>query len=250
MDVLNIISWIKGKRQVTAVDPALTVIPLGVKDNKRGDGYIPVTITVEDFAGSVAPTLYDSKDNIFIGENVFNDLSDVDKTENIAIGTNALRNTVNAQNIGIGSDTLRTNTEGFQNIAIGNSSLLLNTTGENNIGIGVVSMLFSTTSRNNVAIGSFALFDITTGRDNVAVGLNALGGLTTGSYNTGIGYETYAGNYSSCVLLGRRAQATGNNQFVVGSVGDPAGSVTNEVNTSSKVWNVVINGVSRKILLA
>jgi hypothetical protein len=81
MDVLNIISWIKGKRQVTAVDPALTVIPLGVKDNKRGDGYIPVTITVEDFAGSVAPTLYDSKDNIFIGENVFNDLSDVDKTK-------------------------------------------------------------------------------------------------------------------------------------------------------------------------
>ena len=57
MDVLNIISWIKGKRQVTAVDPSLTLVPLGVKDNKRGDGYIPVTITVEDLLAAAAPSI-------------------------------------------------------------------------------------------------------------------------------------------------------------------------------------------------
>ena len=63
-------------------------------------------------------------------------------------------------------------------------------------------------------------------------------------------YNLGSGNYSGSVLLGRQAQSTANNQFVVGSAGFPAGSVTTESNTSSQVWNVRINGVARKILLA
>ena len=49
MDILNFISWIKGRRQVTTVDPARTLIPLGLKDGRRDDEYLAGAITVEDF---------------------------------------------------------------------------------------------------------------------------------------------------------------------------------------------------------
>ncbi len=55
MDILNFISWIKGKRKVITVDPAKTVIPLGVKDGRRDDDYLAVAMTVEDFAAQIAP---------------------------------------------------------------------------------------------------------------------------------------------------------------------------------------------------
>jgi uncharacterized membrane protein len=52
------------------------------------------------------------------------------------------------------------------------------------------------------------------------------------------------------VILGIDAQATASNQFVVGTATVNAGAVTAEVNTSANVWNVIINGVAQKILLA
>ena len=54
MDILNFISWIKGKRIVTTVDPAKTVIPLGLKDGRRDDDYLAGTISVTDFAAVVS----------------------------------------------------------------------------------------------------------------------------------------------------------------------------------------------------
>jgi hypothetical protein len=54
MDILNFISWIKGKRVVTTVDPAKTLIPLGLKDGRRDDDYLAGAMTVEDFAAVVA----------------------------------------------------------------------------------------------------------------------------------------------------------------------------------------------------
>jgi hypothetical protein len=53
MDILNFISWIRGRRQVTSVDPAKTLLPVGIKDPKRDDEYIAGAITVEDFATQV-----------------------------------------------------------------------------------------------------------------------------------------------------------------------------------------------------
>jgi uncharacterized membrane protein len=44
--------------------------------------------------------------------------------------------------------------------------------------------------------------------------------------------------------------ATDSNKFVVGTAAVNAGAVAAEVNTSANVWNVVINGVAQKILLA
>lgn len=53
MDILNFISWIKGGRVVTSVDPAKTLIPVGLKDDRRDDGYLAGAITVTDFANLV-----------------------------------------------------------------------------------------------------------------------------------------------------------------------------------------------------
>lgn len=53
MDILNFISWIKGKRQVTTVDPLKTLLPVALKDGRRDDGYLTGAITVTDFANLV-----------------------------------------------------------------------------------------------------------------------------------------------------------------------------------------------------
>lgn len=53
MDILNFISWIKGKRLVTTVDPAKTLLPVGLKDGRRDDDYLTGAITVADFAALV-----------------------------------------------------------------------------------------------------------------------------------------------------------------------------------------------------
>jgi len=55
MDILNFISWIKGKRQFTTIDPAQSVLPVGIKDPKRDDQYLAGAITVDDFANVVGP---------------------------------------------------------------------------------------------------------------------------------------------------------------------------------------------------
>lgn len=48
MDILNFISWIKSGRQVSTVDASKTLVPLGLRDGRRDDGYLAGAITVED----------------------------------------------------------------------------------------------------------------------------------------------------------------------------------------------------------
>lgn len=49
MDILNFISWIKGKRQLNVVDPAKTLLPIGIKDGRRDDDYLTGAILIQDF---------------------------------------------------------------------------------------------------------------------------------------------------------------------------------------------------------
>lgn len=53
MDILNFISWIRGGRQVTSVDPDKTLVPIGIKDSRRDDGYLSAAITVTDLANYI-----------------------------------------------------------------------------------------------------------------------------------------------------------------------------------------------------
>ena len=136
-----------------------------------------------------------------------------------------------------------------QSVAIGKEALQANTTYQN-CAVGYRA-LYNTTGGDNTAVGAFyAMFANTTGGRNTGIGSFALNGNTTGQYNTAIGYNTSSGNFSNSTILGYGAAASADNQFVVGSSAVNAGAVTSEVNASTQVWNVIINGVARKILLA
>jgi hypothetical protein len=198
--------------------------------------------------GNALSLMQSGVNNTAIGQaSLLNNLS----SYNTAVGASALfSNTTGSGNTAVGSNTLLNNTTGFQNTAVGQIALVFNTTGNYNTVLGAAAGFSNTTGSGNVAIGLSSLQSNTTGFENVAIGLNSLAANTTGVGNTAIGASTDSGNFNESVILGKNATATGNNQFVIGSVLVNAGAVTAEVNASSNVWNVVINGVARKILLA
>ena len=170
---------------------------------------------------------------------------------NVGIGSSTLQlNTTGGSNTAIGTYNLLNNTTGSLNTAIGYSALYTNTTGGSNTAIGTSALASNTTGGSNTAIGLGSLQNNTTGINNVAIGANSIQLNTTGSGNTAIGVNTISGNFSNSVILGYGATATNNNQFVVGSSLYNAGTVSTETNISTKVWNVIINGVAQKILLA
>ena len=167
---------------------------------------------------------------------------------------------VNTLTIGLGGGQVATNTTlGFQagnaTATAGGSTYIGYQAGNKNIG-GSITAIGHTSAFNNTngdgitAIGGRALLSNTTGNYNTAVGYSSLLSNTTGSSNTAIGVDASSGNFTGSVILGRNATATANNQFVVGSSTINAGTVTTEINASTQVWNVVINGVAYKILLA
>jgi hypothetical protein len=53
MDILNFISWIKGGRIVTSVDPSQTLLPVGLKDNRRDDKYLAGAISVQNLVTQI-----------------------------------------------------------------------------------------------------------------------------------------------------------------------------------------------------
>lgn len=53
MDILNFISWVRGGRVVTTVDPNKTLLPVGLKDGRRDDEYLAGAISVADFAAQI-----------------------------------------------------------------------------------------------------------------------------------------------------------------------------------------------------
>lgn len=174
--------------------------------------------------------------------------SNITGSQNTAIGYNALNsNTAGIHNVAIGSGALFSNGSNY-NLAIGTNTLGV-TTSPGNMAIGHNALSASVAGSANIGIGVSALIANTVGFGNTAIGYN-VGATSTGSLNTLIGRSADSAGYSQSVVLGAYAIATGSNQFVVGSVGYNAGTVSVEGNISSKVWNVVINGVAQKILLA
>jgi hypothetical protein len=158
-----------------------------------------------------------------------------------------------ATNTAFGNGALINNTTGSNNTANGVQALENNQTGNSNTANGLAALRFNTAS-NNTAVGFEAAFTNTSGTGITAIGYQALRA-STGANNTALGFQagdnitTGAGN----VCIGSGAEplaATDSNQFVVGTATINAGSVVTESNSSTKVWNVIINGVAQKILLA
>ena len=136
------------------------------------------------------------------------------------------------------------------NTTYGELALRSNTTGFSNTAIGVGALENNTTGLKNTASGEGALQGNTIGNDNTAIGVSAIQSNTIGSHNTAIGMNTDSGNFDASIILGKDAIATASNQFVSGSVGYPAGAVNAAVVAQTQTWDVIINGVAHKILLA
>lgn len=142
-----------------------------------------------------------------------------------------------------------TSPTGANNTAFGATALAAVTSGAANTAIGSGALLSITTGANNTCIGQ-STYSFGTGSGNTVIGSGAMAltfGATTN--NTAVGAAIIC-SHSNCTLLGYGATSTASNQFVVGSAGTVTGAVAAEVNTSANVWNVIINGVARKILLA
>lgn len=152
---------------------------------------------------------------------------------NVHIGRGGGNNDTNTV---FGKIALSTNDTGIRNTAIGNSTLKLNTEGNENTAIGFRTLEYNVLGSYNTILGSSAGAQIIEGLGNTLLGYGTNVTGDDDDYNVVIGYNTIA--------------PVGNNQFVIGNATQNAGSVTTEVNASTRVWNVVINGVARKILLA
>lgn len=57
MDILNFISWIRGRRVVTSADPATSLLPVALQDGNRDDSYLTAAISVQDFATQVSAVI-------------------------------------------------------------------------------------------------------------------------------------------------------------------------------------------------
>jgi hypothetical protein len=166
-------------------------------------------------------------------------------SNNTYVGLSSGANTVSSQNTGIGSQSLMAATTGADNSAIGNTCLFSLTTGSGNCGIGHVVGLTLTTGSNNTLLGRGANVAVAATSNSVVVGRNSradTGSIVIGSDSTAI--------FTDSIVIARGADATANNQFVVGSSTYNAGAVTTETVVTTRTWSVIINGVARKILLA
>lgn len=98
------------------------------------------------------------------------------RTNNIAIGTGALRWTQTSGNIGIGIGALR-------GVVGGNI-------GAENIAIGYNAMFNADVASYNICIGRTALRDISSGTENLAVGYESMQVGTNAAYNVALGHQT------------------------------------------------------------
>ena len=234
MDVLNFISWLKSKRQVTTVDASQTLIPVGLKDARRKDGYLPGAISVEDLlAGATPPVL--PNDNTAYGELAL---------ASLASGIN---------NSAFGYNVLSQNTTGESNTAVGYQALLNNSTGIYNTFVGISAGTGITTGSGNVGLGWSTLSGGPngTGQNNIGIGQIAGGNVGAANFSIAIGSGTQINGHSCSIVLGQNASATASNQLVIGSqfVGENIGTIATESLTPTISWTVRINGVNYKIPL-
>ena len=187
--------------------------------------------------------------NIGVGNNsLFNNTTGY---QNISIGNNTLyNNTIGQSNVGIGYGALNANTNGGENVAIGTNSLAYSLNGYDNTAVGTNSLFSNTNGSSNTAFGAYSLSSNLSGIKNIGIGAGALNDNTTGEGNISLGFYTQSGDYNYSIILGYQATATENNQFVVGSSIQNAGSVVTAAAAQTKYWNVIINGVPQRILLA
>jgi len=230
--------------------------------NLTMDGFIGITSTLNkivDSLGIASPLQISTTSVTNYGAGDFID--------NTAFGNGVLiSNEIGELNTGFGVEVFNLLTSGNYNTSIGAYSMQDNVIGDFNTSIGYQSLLNNIASfntaiggralrnnidgSNNIAIGYRAMYENLTGNFNIAIGDFCFEDNESGSDNIAIGNNINSNNYDYSLMIGRSASVGGSNQIAIGSVSFPLGAVNTEVNTSSKYWEVIINGVTEKILLA
>lgn len=250
MDVLNFISWLKSKRQVTTVDASQTLIPLGLKDARRVDGYLPGAISVEDLLSGATPSYTDG--NIFIGPDA--GTISTNKVNNIGIGEYSANGNNRYNNINIGYESGAYTPNAQRNVALGTSthSNGANTTDSVFIGYGSGRLFNNSVSSNtfvgaytginnwisgefNTTIGAYSLSSLTTGFSNSSIGQYSLNSLTVGYWNTALGNESLVnlslGRFNTAIGgMSGNSVTTGENNIFIGynaNVLYPNGGISN-----------------------
>jgi len=226
MDILNFISWVKGSKIVTSVDGSQTLIPVGLKDPKRDDGYLAGAISVADLTSAFTPTFIN--DNVKLGPNTLPDVNNTSNSiaigsmalsqfsggiDNIAIGKEAMKVIANsAYNIAIGNSAMAYDSGNYQNIAIGQNAAAQGAFQDANVSIGNESAYYHQGSQRNVCIGYASNNQAGYLTNSVSIGYHA--GRLINNYKT---YNTFIGGYSA------------SNQWISGSYNTALGgqSLTN-----------------------
>jgi hypothetical protein len=139
-------------------------------------------------AGTIDGTNFiGTTDNLPLNFKVNNQLAGRIWQGELFLGIEAGKNNIGWGNIGLGENSLFSNSTGFDNTSIGYKTLYANTTGSDNTGIGYTALNSNTTGTWNAALGSGALSANTTGQQNTAVGFRALYSSATGTDNTALG---------------------------------------------------------------
>jgi hypothetical protein len=95
MDILNFISWIRGKRIVTSVNPTKTLVPVGLKDDRRDDEYLAGAISIADLGAQFGGTV--------VWGNIFGDIED---QSDLDAALNAKQDVLTLTTTGTGAATL------------------------------------------------------------------------------------------------------------------------------------------------
>lgn len=134
---------------------------------------------------------------------------------NVGIGQNTLiSNTTGVNLVSIGSGSLALNTTGSGNTATGWNALNSNTIGQNNVAIGIENSRYNISGNSNSSLGAYALRENIGGGGNVAIGRDALRYNTSGNTNTAIGFFSLNLNSS-----GQDNVAIGSNSLVYNTTG-------------------------------
>lgn len=236
-------------------------------------GGVTKKVAVSNFGGSLPSMIETNATDLTLWNNGKGNIA-----SNTSFGDGALKsNTSGSNNTIIGVNASDASTTAQSNVAIGSEALGAVTTGSFNVAIGANANSSTTTASSNVAIGNNANRYCTTGSGNIMIGQSAGVTNVSGIRNVCIGGDVLDGNENDCVALGASTSVNGAasiaigssstaangaiaigtavfavnpNEIAIGSSLFPAGTVASQVNTSSKYWQVTINGTVQKILLA
>lgn len=190
----------------------------------------------------------DFKGNTLLGYLSGRDLNTTLAESNTGIGSEALKsNSDGNNNTAVGKGSMSSNTNGFNNSALGYNSLQSNISGNGNVAAGFRAMEKSATVSGTTAIGYYALRNNLYGGGNTAIGylsMDSTGIFSgTGGFNTAVGSNTMTVNTQGAgnVALGStvlQKNKTGNYNT---GVGQGALNANIDGDRNSSVGQVALN---------